>query len=305
MKKIIAIIFIFTLVACEKEVNIKLSDSVKKIVVEGVIEYNEVPYVILTKSVGFFDKIDFNAVQYVKGAVVTVEDINTSKMITLKEYSLDTTIGNQKFSYSIYGPDFNDPNAMKFKGEFNHTYRLGINYNNEYFESIASMPENPGLDSIWLEPVKGKEDSFKLVRAIYVDPDTFGNCVRLLTQTKRYIKNGKPELFFSSFNTVYDDDIINGTKLPLSIYLGYDKTQNIPQNEFANIGYVRKGDTVTIKWSAIDKRVFKFWETLSFSASSVGNPFASPVQVETNVKGALGVWGAYGNYFYTIIDSIK
>ena len=104
---------------------------------------------------------------------------------------------------------------------------------------------------------------------------------------------------------MYDDNIVNGTKFNLSIDIGFDKSQNYSQQELQTLGFVRRGDTVTVKWSSIDKFVYKFWSTLAFSAGSVGNPFASPVQIQGNVKGALGVWGGYGTAFYTVIDSIK
>ncbi|HNF72614.1 MAG TPA: DUF4249 family protein, partial [Chitinophagaceae bacterium] len=147
--------------------------------------------------------------------------------------------------------------------------------------------------------------SFSVVKVMYNDPDTFGNAVRIATLNKKYIKTGDPEIYLTGFSSVYNDDIINGTVLPLSIDLGYDKTREYSQDEFQTLGFVGKGDTVTLKWSAIDNRVFKFWETLSYSAGSIGNPFASPTKIQSNIPGALGIWGAYNPSFYTIIDSVK
>ena len=91
----------------------------------------------------------------------------------------------------------------------------------------------------------------------------------------------------------------------MDIDLGFDKSKTHTRDQYQTIGYVKKGDTVNIKWSAIDKNVFIFWNTLAFAEGSVGNPFASPVQVQGNVKNAIGVWAGYGSKIYTIIDSIK
>ena len=290
------------LLSCEKEVNMNLSDSPKKVVVEGVIETGQQPYVTLTKSIGFFDKIDLSAVDYVSNAIITVEDLTNSKIITLREYKLDTTVGNEVFSF--YAPDFNDANAMAFKGEVNHYYKLTIIAEGNTHEAITKIPTTTGLDSIWIEPVPGREDSFSSVKAFYIDPDTLGNAVRIETLTKRYIKTGDPELYFTSFNSVYDDAIIKGTIVPLTIDLGFDKSKTYTQQDYQTIGYVKKGDTITVKWSAIDKNVYTFWQTLIFSAGSVGNPFASPTKIQGNVSNALGVWAGYGVNFYTIIDSL-
>jgi len=292
------------LLSCEKEVNMNLSDSPKKIVVEGVIETGQQPYVTLTKSIGFFDKIDLGAVDYVSNAIITVEDLTNSKKITLREYKLDTTVGNEVFSFSFYAPDFNDANAMAFKGEVDHYYKLTIISEGNTHEGITKIPTTSGLDSIWIEPVPGREDSFSSVKSFYIDPDTLGNAVRIETLTKRYVKNGEPELYFTSFNSVYDDAIINGTVVPLTIDLGFDKSKTYTSQDFQTIGYAKKGDTITVKWSGIDKNVYTFWQTLIFSAGSVGNPFASPTKIQGNVSNALGVWAGYGVNFYTIIDSL-
>ncbi len=308
MKKMVRLIFVYALLvglySCEKEVDINLSESSKSLVVEGVIETGELPYVTLTRSIGFFDKIDLSSVQYVSNAIVEVQDMITGQKIILKEYKIDTTIDNKNYFFNIYGPDLIDPVAMNYKGEINHFYKLTIQVEGKIHQAFTKIPVSTGLDSLHIVPVVGKEDSFSSIVGNYVDPDTFGNAVRVETQTKRFVKDGSPELFFTSFNSVYDDNIINGTIVPLTVDLGYDKSRTYTQKEYQTIGYVKKGDTVTIKWSAIDKNVYTFWQTLAFSAGSVGNPFASPTKIQGNVSDALGVWAGYGSTYYTIIDSL-
>ncbi len=304
-KRFILFLFTIGLLSCEKELNIKLSNGTKKIVVEGSIEVGQSPFITLTESIGFFDAIDLSKISFVRNAVVNITDINDNQTITLKEYTIDTLIGNSPYSFTIYGPDYSDPNSLNFKGILNHTYKLSIEVNGTQLESYTQIAATPGLDSIWLEPVPGKEDSFSTIKAYYTDPDTFGNSVKLETLTNRYEKDGNPESYFTSYTPVYNDDIVNNTKVKLDISLGYDKSRELTPQELISVGYIKKGDTVTIKWSGIDKDVYAFWETLTFSAGSVGNPFASPVQVQTNVKNALGVWGGYGSHYYKIIDSIK
>ncbi|HPI54550.1 MAG TPA: DUF4249 family protein, partial [Chitinophagaceae bacterium] len=112
-----ALFFTLLFTSCEKEVDIKLKTGEPTLVVEGVIETDQLPYVTLTRSMGFFDKIDLNTVDFVNNAQVVVQDLTSQQQITLREYVVDTTLGNQNFSFSIYGPDLNDPNAMAFKGQ--------------------------------------------------------------------------------------------------------------------------------------------------------------------------------------------
>jgi hypothetical protein len=58
--------------SCEKEVDINLNTGEPKLVVDGQIETNNYPLVILTKSIGYFSKIDLSTLQnsFVHGAVV-------------------------------------------------------------------------------------------------------------------------------------------------------------------------------------------------------------------------------------------
>lgn len=97
-----AILFSLVLASCEKEVNIKLDDGNARLVVEGAIETQGLPYVFLTKSIGYFAKIDLNTLQnsFVHNAVVKVSD--GIKTITLREYSIDTgSNGNKFYFYSV------------------------------------------------------------------------------------------------------------------------------------------------------------------------------------------------------------
>lgn len=298
-------ILLLSLFSCEKDVNITLATGEKQIVVEGVIETDQQPYVTLTNSMGFFDKIDLNSLSYVENAVIEVTDLSSGNKITLKEYKIDTTFGNQTFKFNIYGPDQSDPNAMNFKGIQGHSYLLNITANGKSYSSVTAIPYANGLDSIWTEPVPGREDSFSVVKVMYNDPDTFGNAVRIQTLNRKFRKDGSPEVFLTSFNPVYDDAIINGSRFPVTIDMGYDKSKTYNNEDFQTLGFIRRGDTVTVKWAAIDKKVFKFWETLVYSTSAVGNPFASPVKVQGNISDALGVWGGYNAQFYTITDTLK
>lgn len=309
MKNYIQIIFILFLTtiftSCEKELDIKLNSGNSSLVVQGQIEAGELPNVVLTKSIGFFDKIDLNSIQYVKGAVVKVLDLNTNELIQLKEYSIDTTIDGQHYFFNVYGPDFLDANAMNFKGQIEHTYKLIIENNGLTHEAVTKIPAMTGLDSVWIEPVPGKEDTYSVLKAIYTDPDTLGNAVKVETLNNKYKKDSTPEIYYNPFQYVYDDAIVNGIKVPLTIDLGYDKTKQYSQSEFQYLGFLHKGDTVTLKWGAIDRNVYKFWSTLSFSENSIGNPFATPTKVQGNVSDALGVWAGYNNKYYTITDTIK
>lgn len=282
------------LLSCEKEVKIKLNNGASQLVIEGQIENGQYPIVILTKSIGYFSTIDLNTLQnsFVHGAVVKVADGNN--IITLKEYTLDTGLNGANKFY-LYSIDTADPTAYNFKGVFEHEYHLTVDYENKTYESITKIPNVKPIDSIWVRPPGGKPklENSVLLFIKFKDPDTLGNYVRYFTSI-----NG--QMYLPPYNSVYDDGIINGTTIDsLSLQAGYDRSKN---PNLDSLGVFFKGDTVSLKWCALDKGVYNFFQTFEYSTGTIGNPFASPVNVISNIKGgALGVWAGYGASYSTII----
>jgi len=95
------------------------------------------------------------------------------------------------------------------------------------------------------------------------------------------------------FSSTFNDELVNGTTIDsLALTAGYNRTKEL---NFDSLGYFFVGDTVTLKWSAIDKSSYTFYSTFEYATGAVGNPFASPVNVTSNISGgALGVWVGYG-----------
>ncbi len=302
-------LLVLGLTSCEKDVKINFKGSDPKVVVEGAIEYGLPPYVILTKSIGYFDRIDPTVLQesYLHGAKITVSDAQNS--ITLKEYVIDTPIGGQSYKFSIYSVDLTDPFALQFTGKYNTYYTLHIETaDGQVFTAGTKIPQPKPVDTMWVEsPANPPRPGAVQLYVQYSDPDTLGNCVKYWTQRKyqtydsligqtKYVNTG----FVEGLNSAYNDEIINGATIKIVLDAGYDRRN--PDLDINSYGYFFKGDTIVLKWSAIERSVYDFWSTLDFAYSSTGNPFASPVQVLGNIKGgALGVWAGYGSTYDTLI----
>jgi hypothetical protein len=66
--------------------------------------------------------------------------------------------------------------------------------------------------------------------------------------------------------------------------------------------FFRLGDTVTVKFTNIDKTTYDFWRTMEYSYSSIGNPFSSPTKVLGNIHGgALGYFGGYAVQYKSLV----
>ncbi len=273
--------------SCEKEVDIDLDSGETKLVVDGQIETDGYPLVVLTKSIGYFSKVDLATLEnsFVHNASVRVSD--GIRTIQLKEYVIDTGFnGSNKFSF--YSIDTADVTSLAFKGVEEKYYSLTIEAEGKTYTSVTKIPAVKGVDSMWFRKPAGDVvvDDAVLMYVRYQDPDTLGNYMRYFTKRNS-------EFFFTPFNSTFDDQIVNGTIIDsLSLLAGYNRSK---EPNFDSVGYFFRGDTVTLKWCAIDKGTFKFFSTFEFATGSVGNPFSSPVNVTSNIKGgALGVWAGYG-----------
>lgn len=279
--------------SCEKNVDFKLGEGATKVVVEGTIELGLPPIVRFSKSIGFFSAIDLQtfAESFLHDAEITVSD--GSQTITLKEYPIVL----DSFTYYVYSIDTANPNALNFRGESGKIYSLTIKYDGKVYESTTYLPAVTPLDSLWAEPPPPEEAPEDYPNAMqlfarYTDPPEPGN-------KNRYFTSRNGGAFLPPIYSVSDDQIINGTSVDIRITAGFNKMDSLDRSTY---GYFDKGDTVVVKWCAIDDNVFYFWRTLEFSYGTTGNPFAAPVEVSTNISnGALGVWQAYAVTYDTLI----
>ncbi|MBX2905975.1 MAG: DUF4249 domain-containing protein [Taibaiella sp.] len=288
--------FTTLMISCEKEVHINLKSSDPQVVVQGQIETGAPPYVILTSTIGFFSKVDLSTYEksFIHDAVVTVSD--GTKTVTLKEYTFDT---GASFRFSLYTLDTTNFNPANFLfGENNKTYTLSITHGGRTYTGVTKIPTPQGIDSMWFdEPLfagNKTPDSALQLFVNYKDPDTPGDNVRYFTQRGN-------DIFYPS--EIFNDEVVNGKQVnKIGLVAGYEETSDKADRNRDSLIYFFPGESVTLKWCAVDKGVYTFFNTLQFARNSVGNPFASPINPTTNMRnGALGVWAGYGVYERTAV----
>lgn len=277
------------LFGCEKNIDFNLKNSANKLVVEATIENGQAPIVILTKSVGFFSKIspEILSQSFVHGADVFIS--NGTRTHKLKEYS--QTI-SQGISFYFYTTDSGSLSTA-FVGELNHAYSLRIVSQGKEYTSTTTIPNiTKRIDSLWWKQAPATTDTSKVIVIVKAtDPPGYGDYVRYFTK-----RNNEP--FYPGINSVFDDLFIDGTTYELQVDPGVDR--NVERND--NNRFFKRGDTVTLKLSNIDKATYDFWRTMEYSYASVGNPFSTPVKVLSNINGdALGYFGGYASQYRSII----
>ena len=287
-------LFIFCLIApllfsCEKSIPITIKSSSPKLVVDGNIENGKSPQIILTNTVAYFDGLNGSVLEkaFVHNAVVMVSNGVVTQQ--LKEYGYTIPGGFKVFVYQ------NDSinNDTAFKGLLNTTYYLTVITAGKTYTATTKIPAlAKTVDSLYWRPAPflGYPNDISLF-AKFTDPQGLGNYTRYFVQ-----KNNKQ--FLPGANSVFDDQLTDGTTYEQLVYPGEDRNAIAP----FDIYYFKRGDSITYKLCNIDKGTYHFWNSWEFAYQSLGNPFAQPNKVIGNISnGALGAFYGYAAMYKTLI----
>lgn len=254
-------------VSCEKEIDVPLPAADSEIVVEAHINQLDplFNYVVLTRSVDYFnprlDAIPVSNAQVfitegtVNGNDTTWDDINKVQMV---EVAPDTIPG-------IY---FN----VNLRGRIGFVYRLEINAEGKFIHGVTTIPQLVPLDSLTssftVNPVNDKDTGY-FMTIHFDEPSPMGNNYRYL------FKTGGDTISFGwgSINDedgAFNDEVVNG------VYRSFTFGDRFKFN-----------DTVSFYLTSIDRPAFNFWDSYA-QARNNGGPFATPVQLKSNLTGAIG-----------------
>jgi hypothetical protein len=85
----------------------------------------------------------------------------------------------------------------------------------------------------------------------------------------------------------------------MQIEKGVDRNNSFNLETYA---FFDRGDSIVVKYCNIDKATYDFWRTMEYSYTNIGNPFASPNKVLSNIQGGgLGYFGGYAAQYKTIV----
>ncbi len=283
---IIGVLFL----SCEKDIDFKLKEAEPLLVVDAQVENGTAPTVALSKSLDYFGAISpqILANSFVHNAEVTMS--NGTVTHTFKEYMMPVANGYTLYYYSIDSANL----ATAFIGEFGKEYNLTIKSEGKVYTAKTTIPLLAKLfDSLWTKlPPPNVDTSKRVLMARAIDPPGLGNYVRYYTK-----KNS--ERFLPGFNSVFNDEVIDGTTYSGQVDQGVDRNSTIPTGDDR---FFTRGDTISFKLSNIDKATYTFWNTWEFNQQSIGNPFSQPGKVLGNISnGALGAFCGYASQVGTVI----
>jgi hypothetical protein len=318
-------LFLFALLAgwiatsCTKDLTGTLPNFGTSTVVDGNIETNRPPIIILTRSTTVFGGLNINdyASFLVHGATIYMTKDSSPVQVPLQEICLQNLAipDSEKLALlsslqlTVYDsssiPDvcaytlpyaelltYANTGACPDCGAEGHQYNINIQVSGKTITAYTTIPAAAPIQGLSIRDVPNN-DTLVNVEVTYTVPAVYGSFIRYWTK-----RNSEP-YYTSLTGSVYDNKLFAGQTLTLPVQRGYPSyTTNVDPNTF---GYFWKGDTVTVKWASIDSRTFNFFNTLENDGG--GSPFSSYVRVQSNVTGdsAIGVWAGYGARYYTII----
>lgn len=293
MKYILFILSIFLITSCERDITLDLPSTEPKIIVDGYVERDLPPYIILSRSQGYFDPINSGSLNNLpeRNATVKISDgINT---IVLTE--LDTVIDGISIGgiYAAVDPVNFLPTMI---GTAGLTYSLEVlTSDGRRVTSTTKLQAPIALDSTWFEIQEGK-DSLGFTWAFLSDPDTLDNCYRWFSK-----RLNKDDQYFAPFGSAFEDKFINGQTFKFGYNRGSLQNSTAEDDNNEEAGFFKLGDTIVIKFCTIDKSTFEFWRDAETQLGNNGSPFAVPSNVKSNINGGIGVFASYSASYDTII----
>jgi hypothetical protein len=221
-------------------------------------------------------------------------------------------------------------------GKFGEQFELNVYHYDDTISAITTIPNEHPMDSLWfLMDETAPRQNLGNIWFHYNDPDTLGNTIMIehkrLAHTKEslnppgslntynvkdtadsffskalwgFVRNDFEGLNGTSFDTFFQrgtrSTLINGGDGSLTFEgeeRGYFKAgQSIPEhNRTVN------PDVVLVRLSQIDYESYLFWRSLEYQAQSTGNPFAEPINLQSNVNNGFGGFIGQAATYYKIV----
>jgi hypothetical protein len=311
LKKVLLFFLVsLILTSCTKEVQIDVPGYEAQLVVDGRIETNGFPIVLLSSSQNIYAETDLSA--YLNSFITTaqVSVSNGSQTIQLSLFSVNSLpIESQKTLAEMLRLELNEvvllpiqvysTNDATFLGEVGKKYTLQINHLGKSYTGTTELLAPVALNKLYWKPEESNTE-YGYSWGQLSDPANQYNAY--LWEAKRINKktNGQPidEIFKKAGD--FDDRFFDGLTFDFPAANPQKRKDSTILEEYKR--YYRFGDTAVIKLSRMDFDTYAFFDKKSAQLSSGGNPFATPVNIPTNMKGgALGIWAGYSPWFDTLI----
>lgn len=250
-----------------------LPEQNDELVVEGWIEDNGFPVVILTKNINISNKyqsLDSLSSRIVRWAKVTVSDGEKSVVLTgryMKGYT-------PPYIYT----------TSHFRGEAGKTYQLTVEYGDFHATATTTIPNTQKIDELSVERC-AQSDTLYQISLRYNDDEAEQNYYQIFTR----VGGRDVRQYLAAYLGTIDNRVVKPkTKIP--VYRGRDI------NTLDYTPYYTINDTVAVKFAHIDRTSYNFWYDYTRNLTTAGNMFfATAASLRSNIIGGTGYWCGMGS----------
>lgn len=276
MRHNLLIVLILSLIAFWGCHDAELPVYAPEIVVEGWIENDRYPIVILTSTVPVNESIKDSsdlADHIIRWGKVTVSDGE-------KEVVLAGKKDNRYFPPYIY-------TTSRIKGEIGKTYDLKVEYSGRTVTASTSIPQAASLE--YIKSRKAENGKYYLTAGLKDNKST-KDYYKVFTKVRM-----KDSTYVSAFLGLTDDAILGEDIEEIPINKGRGSLSGDDEQ------YFRLHDIVDIKFCTLDRKSWEYWSDFEEIQSLSRNPFFPiTTDIRSNIIGGLGYWAGYGSTYYTI-----
>ncbi len=250
----IATVLLFTLAACEKEIDLNLENKSGQLIIEGNISDQVEPHLVrITRSVSFTQANQYPAVS---NALVTLSD-NAGLVDTLK-YLSDGNYRTNKLKAGVSG----------------RTYTLQVFVEGKTYTAQSELPERVPLTGLRLVPMTFLGNTSYDVLPEYIDPPTLGNFYAFIVKA-----SSQKGMVFETETDNFGNGVAN------------QRDVEIPSDED---NPVKAGDIVNVEMRSIDKNIYTYFTAVDQLIGDGPNGGISPANPPSNINGgALGYFSAH------------
>ncbi len=307
---LIALLSIY-LISCTKEVNIDIPGFKSELVVDGSIETDGYPIILLSQSANVYSEsyVETYIESFVADAVVKVVvdgDTTLLEYRLLSEFPLSTQIRFAEMLRVEYDEVQQLPikvySSSTLKGQVGKSYQLIIDFNGKTYTSTTIIPQPTSLNSLqWV--LEEGSDEYGLIKAKLTDPVGQFDAYKYDSRRINTQANGEPlDYTFRVGNgggRIFRDRYFDGLTVDLTFRNPQKKKDSTINDDFKR--YFRRGDSVLVKLSKLDKNTYEFFRLKREQLENIGNPFATPVNAKTNISGgALGIWAGFSPAYHVV-----
>lgn len=250
-----------------------LPEQNDELVVEGWIEDNGFPVVILTKNINISNKyqsLDSLSSCIVRWAKVTVSDGEKSVVLT----------GRYTKGYTppyIY-------TTSHYRGKAGKTYLLTVEYGDFHATATTTIPNTQKIDELTVERC-AQSDTLYQISLRYNDDEAEQNYYQIFTR----VGGRDVRQYLAAYLGTIDNRVVKPkTKIP--VYRGRDI------NTLDYTPYYTINDTVAVKFAHIDCTSYNFWYDYTRNLTTAGNMFfATAASLRSNIIGGTGYWCGMGS----------